>query len=298
MRFGLLICLCVLVTALDASEPPSIIRVTHDGRFKQRPVWSPDGKSLLFSQHTGDNKIMILQWTGENVPVQQLMSAVKLPQLDAIWSADGKWLAWTKVEQTPGQGNLDLWVSLADGSEPHLIAGNTAGLSHEEWASWSPDGKRLVFTSTFEKNQELYAVDVSGENRQRLTNDPAFDVHPHWSPDGRKIVFATSRWGDFELAVLDLATSTVTRLTTSRGLDDYPVWSPDGTQIAFTSNRDGNFEIYLIQADGSDPRNITQQPGSDNFPGWSPDGKVIFVSNRDNRFDLYQTTVPLSKPAF
>ena len=289
----LLFCWSVLTTSISAAETPALTRLTRDGHFKQRPVWSPDGKSLLFSQHIGD-KIMILQWTGENEPVQRMMPKVTLPQHDATWSADGLRLAWTKVEQTPGQGNLDLWTSLADGSEPRLLAGNKDGLSHEEWASWSPDGKQLVFTSTFEKNQELYVVDADGENRTRLTNDPAFDVHPHWSPDGKKIVFASSRWGDFELVVLNLEGSNVTRLTTSPGLDDFPVWSPDGTRIAFTSNRDGNFEIYLINADGTDPRNLTQQPGSDNFPGWSPDGKVIFVSNRDNRFDLYQTTVSLS----
>ena len=282
-------CLFCLLAGINAAEPPSVVRLTRDGRFKQRPVWSPDGKSLLYSQHTGD-KIILLQWTGDNVAPQRIMSKITLPLCDVTWSADGKRLAWSKVEQTPGQGNLDLWTSLADGSEPQLLAGNKAGLSHEEWASWAPDGKQLVFTSTFEGNQELYIVDAYGENRRRLTNDPAFDTHPHWSPDGQKIVFATSRWGDFELAVVNPDGSSVTRLTKSRGLDDFPVWSPDGSRIAFTSNRDGNFEIYVMQADGTGPRNISQQPGPDNFPGWSPDGKLTFVSNRDGGFDLYQTT--------
>lgn len=290
-----LLCAGLQVSSSSAADPPTVTRLTRDGRFKQRPVWSPDGKSLLFSQHTGD-KILLLQWTGENAPVQRLMPKITLPQYDAVWSADGKRLSWTKVEKTPGQGNLDLWTSLADGSEPRLLAGDKAGLSHEEWASWSPDGKRLVFTSTFEKNQELYVVDANGENRQRLTNDPAFDVHPHWSPDGKRIVFATSRWGDFELAIVDVDSLNVTRLTTSRGLDDYPVWSPDGTRIAFTSNRDGNFEIYVMQADGTQPQNITQHPGADNFPAWSPDGKLVFVSNREGSFDLYQTATPVSMP--
>lgn len=291
MAFGRSVFLGLLAATIGAGEPSGVTRLTRDGHFKQRPVWSPDGKALLFTQHTGD-KIMLMQWSGEQVPVQRVMPQLTLPHCDAAWSTDGKRIAWSKVEQTPGQGNLDLWTSLADGSEPHLLAGDKAGLSHEEWASWAPDGKRLVCTSTFEKNQELYVVDADGENRQRLTNDPAFDAHPQWSPDGKHVLFATSRWGDFELAVVAVDSLNVTRLTTSRGLDDYPVWSPDGSHIAFTSNRDGNFEIYVMQADGTHIRNVSQHAASDNFPGWSPDGKLVFVSNRDGGFDVYQLTIP------
>ncbi len=291
MAFGRSVFLGLLAATIGAGEPSGVTRLTRDGHFKQRPVWSPDGKALLFTQHTGD-KIMLMQWSGEQVPVRRVMPQLTLPHCDAAWSTDGKRIAWSKVEQTPGQGNLDLWTSLADGSEPCLLAGDKAGLSHEEWASWAPDGKRLVCTSTFEKNQELYVVDADGENRQRLTNDPAFDAHPQWSPDGKHVLFATSRWGDFELAVVAVDSLNVTRLTTSRGLDDYPVWSPDGSHIAFTSNRDGNFEIYVMQADGTHIRNVSQHAASDNFPGWSPDGKLVFVSNRDGGFDVYQLTIP------
>jgi TolB protein len=174
-------------------------------------------------------------------------------------------------------------------------------LSHEEWPSWSPDGKQFAFTSTRHGNQELYVADVEGGEWRRLTSDPAVDAHPAWSPDGRWIAFATSRWGDLEIALIQPDGRNLRRLTHSKGLDEYPSWSPDGKRLAFTSNRDGNLEIYVQPMSGEgtpEPggggraQNVTRNDAIDNFPAWTPDGRLGFVSNRDDGFDLYTIKVP------
>ena len=275
----------LVVPLAGADKPAGLVRLTHDGHFKQRPVWSPDGKQVIFSRHRG-GKIGLAVMASDG-SAEKTITAGKLPQYDACWSPDGARLAFTHVPQSGTQGNLDVYLAMADGSEPKLFAGDRGKLSHEEYPAWSPDGKRIAFSSTFEGNQELYLAEVNGSNRTRLTNDPAFDAHPAWSPDGRKIAFATSRWGDFEIGVVDADGGNLMRLTDSRGLDDYPVFSPDGTRIAFTSNRDGNFEIYVMDADGRNPRNATEHPALDNFPAWTPAGKLAFVSNRSGGFDIY-----------
>ena len=272
------------------NDAPAPIRLTHDGHFKQRPAWSPDGKQLVFSRHKGNRielALMSADGTGEKT-----LTTGKFPQYDACWSPDGAKLAFTHVAQTPGQGNLEVYLAKLDVFEPQKFAGDQGKLSHEEYPAWSPDGKWIAYSSTHEGNQELYVADAEGANHRRLTNDPAFDAHPAWSPDGRQIVCATSRWGDFEIAVIEVETGNVTRLTESRGLDDYPVFSPDGRRLAFLSNRDGNYEIYCSDAAGLHPVNITQHAAVDNFPAWTPAGKLGFVSNRDEVWDIYVTTVP------
>ena len=223
---------------------------------------------------------------------EKTITSGKLPQYDACWSPDGTRLAFTHVPQSGTQGNLDVYFAKADGSEPKLFAGDKGKLSHEEYPAWSPDGKRIAFSSTFEGNQELYVAEIGSPDRKRLTNDPALDAHPAWSPDGRKLAFATNRWGDFEIAVMDADGANLTRLTESRGLDDYPVFSPDGRRVAFTSNRDGNFEIYVMDADGRSAVNATQHEALDNFAAWTPDGKLTFVSNRAGGFDIFVVDAP------
>jgi len=280
-----------LPSALRAADPPaSPLRLTHDGHFKQRPVWSPDGKQVVFSRHrSGKIGLVVMAADGSD---QKVISSGKFPQYDASWSPDGTRLAFTNVPQSGTQGNLDVFLAKADGSDPQKFAGDQGKLSHEEYPAWSPDGKRIAWSSTSEGNQELYDADRDGSNRRRLTNHPALDAHPAWSPDGKQIAFATNRWGDFEIAVVDVDSGNLTRLTDSRGLDDYPVFSPDGRRIAFLSNRDGNSEIYIMNADGTNPVNATQNPALDSFPAWTPDGKLAFVSNRDAGFDIYVMGAP------
>ena len=77
--------------------------------------------------------------------------------------------------------------------------------------SWSPDGKRIVFTSGKDRriadgNWEIYVMDADGKNQQRLTEQHQNDWYPSWSPDGERIAFASDMRGDnenFEIYVMD-----------------------------------------------------------------------------------------------
>lgn len=286
-RLALVAALLNLVPSsnIAAAEPTVPVRLTHDGHFKERPVWSPDGKQVVFTRHRG-GKIGLVVMASDGTR-EKTITTGKFPQYDACWSADGLRLAFSHVSQSGTQGNLDIYLCNADGSDPQQFAGDKGQLSHEEYAAWSPDGKQIAFSSTFEGNQEIYLTAIDSINRKRLTNDPAFDAHPAWSPDGKRIAFATNRWGDFEICVLDIDDGNLTRLTESRGLDDYPAFSPDGKRLAFMSNRDGNFEIYVMDVDGGHPLNVTNDPAIDNFPAWTPNGRLAFVSNRAAGFDIY-----------
>jgi TolB protein len=271
------------------ADPPLPLgwkRITTDGAYKQRPVASPDGKYVYFTRHW-DESIGVFRCRLDGADEQRLFESPH-PRMDAVPDRGGKRLAFTWDKVTTGQGDMELYLADADGENPQPLFVSEGKLSHEEWASWSPDGEWIVSSSTRDDNPELYLVKTDGTERQRLTSDPAFDVHPAFSPDGKRIAFATNRWGDVEIALYDLETSLVARLTASPGLDDYPAWSPDGRQIAFVSNRDGNRELYVMQADGGRPRNVTRHDGADNFPSWTPSGELVFVSFRDGGCDIYQ----------
>ena len=276
--------IAVVHSQLVAAEP-ALTRLTTDGRLKQRPKWSPDGKTLIFARHVGAKIRLILLdvKTGK----ERRLTKNDNPMYDAVWSPDGKRLAFAFDKISPNQGDMDVHLIDADGKNQKPLAVSQGKLSHEESPAWSADGKRIAYSSTRDGNQELYVIGIDGKNRKRLTGNPAIDAHPAWSPDGKRIAFSTSRWGDLEIAVLELGTGNVTRLTHTKGLDDYPAWSPDGKRIAWTGNRRGNFDIFVMNADGTKPRNATNSPGIDNFPAWTPDGRLTFVSNRSGGFDIY-----------
>jgi len=161
---------------------------------------------------------------------------------------------------------------------------------------WSPDGKRLAFSSNRDGKSEIYVMNADGSDLKRLTNNLADDHGPIWSPDGSKILFDTERDGNKEVYVMTADGGNQTRLTRNNATDSATSWSPDGSQIAFASNRDTtnpyNFDIYLMNADGSNVRRIVDDPEFDAEPKWSPDGKkIIFVTGRTGNFDIYEANI-------
>jgi len=55
--------------------------------------------------------------------------------------------------------------------------------------AWSPDGKRIVFTSNRDGNYEIYMMSADGSSVRRVTNHPEKDDYATWHPDGKRILF-------------------------------------------------------------------------------------------------------------
>jgi Tol biopolymer transport system component len=289
------------LAVLQGSDPPDslkdgrLIRLTSDGFDKQRPNWSPDGRRLLFARHdSGGTRIYqyVLDFSTPKATLRRLTSRSE-PECNGAFSPDGVRVLFGAVTLSGTQGNFDIAVINVDGSGLKKVIGDGQTLAHQDWPSWSPDGKRFAFSSTHEGNQEIYTAAADGTDIVRVTQSPGLDAHPTWSPTGQTIAFATDRWGGLELAATQCDGTSLVRLTQSRGLDDYPAFSPDGSRLAFVSNRDGQFEIYVSAADGSSPVNLTHHPSRDTYPTWTPNGRgITFVSDRENGIDLCTQALP------
>ena len=275
------------------------VRITTDGAYKHRPAWSPDGKSLFFARHEGGgNSIFIRILTPGSNDEPKRLTKRKEPEYNAVVSPDGKQVLYTPITLSGTQGNLDIALTPIDGSaDPKTVAGDTGKLSHQDWPAWLPDGRRFVFNSTHEGNQELYLGTVDGSKPlERLTQSPGQDVHPTVSPDGKFILFATDRWGGFELARLDIENKAISRITKSPGLDDYPAIAPDGKSFAFVSNRSGNLEIWLGDFQNHMSQ-VTRDDAPDLFPTFHPDGnKITYVSGHTGNTDIFQIAIPPGWP--
>ncbi|MDX1557119.1 MAG: hypothetical protein R3212_13905, partial [Xanthomonadales bacterium] len=135
----------------------------------------------------------------------------------------------------------------------------------DAYASWSPDGSRIVFVSTRAGNWDIWAIDANGENLAQLTDHEADDHYPAFSPDGTTIAFVSARdTGDFDLFLMDADGGNQRRLNRHEALDVHPVWHPDGQSLLFNSSRadpeSENLDIYRINVDGSDIRQLSSGP--------------------------------------
>ncbi len=110
-----------------------------------------------------------------------------------------------------------IFVMNADGSDVTLVT-NNAALNFGP--VWSPEGRRIVFSSNVGGDFQIYVIGADGTGMTQVTN-AAQAFNPVWSPDGRRIAFNSNRDGSFQVYVVNADGSEMTRLTQDAG-DDAP----------------------------------------------------------------------------
>ncbi len=225
-----------------------------------------------------------------------------------LYSSTFKHSAECPVKPDRSQGyvwplsELEIYTSKPDGTDLRQLTDNGA---YNAETTLSPDGKRLIFTSTRDGDLDLYTMNVDGTDIRRITNRVGYDGGAFFSPDGRQIVWRAGYPGtaadsaDYlrllgqrlvrpsrvELWVANADGSNPRQITSLGGANFAPFWHPDGKRIIFSSNykdpHSGHFDLYIINADGTGLEQVTTAPEFDGFPMFSPDGKkLVWASNR------------------
>jgi Tol biopolymer transport system component len=90
-----------------------------------------------------------------------------------------------------------------------LVAGVPGTGRFDHAPAFSPDGRRIAFSTTRQGDSEIYAIDVNGRRLQELTFRPTADDDPAWSSDGRFIAFESFENGNFDIWIMraEVATS-------------------------------------------------------------------------------------------
>jgi TolB protein len=198
---------------------------------------------------------------------------------------------------------FDIYTADPDGADLRKIGSSP---HYDAEATISPDGSRIVFTSTRDGDLEIYTMNADGTDIRRLTREPGYDGGAFFSTDGRRIVYRAHhpetaeeladyrrllsrnliRPSQLDIYVMDADGSNRVRVTDNGAANFAPYMHPDGERIIFSSNMDDpderNFELYMIRVDGTGLERITNSPEFDGFPMFSADGRqLVFASNRN-----------------
>jgi TolB protein len=199
--------------------------------------------------------------------------------------------------------SYEIFVADKEGNQVAQLTDNDA---YDAEATLSPQGDKIVFTSTRDGDLDLYTMDVDGSNVQRVTDSLGYDGGAFFSPDGSKLVFRSSRprtpeaqqeYREFlarglvaptnmEIYVCNVDGSDLKKITSLGNANWAPFFHPSGEKIIFSSNHASGgrtFNLYMINLDGSGLEQITYDTVFDAFPMFSFDGKkLLFSSNRNN----------------
>ncbi len=132
----------------------------------------------------------------------------------------------------------------------------TGGPTIDRQPAFSPDGRRVVFSSDRSGSLDLWSLEVATGAVRRLTFDAADDWDPHWSPDGKNLLWSSNRSGHFEIWMAE-TDGTGARQVTSDGVDaENPTMSSDGSWIVYSSSNPATPGIWKIRPDGSEATHL------------------------------------------
>ncbi len=221
---------------------------------------SPDGTRLLFTRRDarGFSEVHVL---GAGDVDSTALNGGASP----AWSPDGEQIAYTSRTE----GNLEVYVMGADGSNPQPITDNPA---RDYAPSWSPDGSRLAFKSTREDEVAIYVINADRTGLRRLGTTDAISHPPSWSPDGTQLLYTRRVEGESAVYVVDLESAETSRLLTLGTTARVPVWSPDGEAVLLALIMDGQPDIYRVDVESGERMRLTDDPAWDWYPtvvsGW------------------------------
>ena len=229
--------------------------------------WMPDGKLVYDSVSSGKMSGWSIEADGKN-PSQLINDALLYAA-----SPNGRYLVYKKT--------ASLWrTDLKDGSEKQLMNGI--------WATFSPDGKWIVYTA-YNERVTISRVSVDGGEPKLIYGGIIGGINPKVSPDGKTVAFTV--FGKINLVAFEGGEIIKTFDTRPERIENINKqnlqWTPDGRGIYFIALNDGVSNIWRQPIDGSPPVQVTKFETGRIFNfAYSPDGKQLALSRGSLNSDV------------
>lgn len=272
--------------------------------------WAPDGLRIAYlaEAESGGQQLFVRWLDAPNAATQLTYGPGSVA--NPVWSPDGRWLAFTQVVPAPGPSlRIDepapppgaTWAEpprVTDGtvgsSRLFLVAADGRGGARELTggsgpASWTPDGRHLVYGS----GGRIGIVDVARGVAKTLTPAGGRWSDPAVSPDGRLIAMLGFERGPEErfsyraneVYVIGTDGSGLRRLT-SLEADLRPrftpqlFWRGDGRGVYYTGHWHGSVNLYFVPTEGGEARVLTRSPRHVTLSSLARTGQAVGIRDQ------------------
>jgi tricorn protease len=189
----------------------------------------------------------------------------------------------------------DIWVMSKTGGTAIQL---THSPGEESWPRFSPDGKQIGFTASYNGNSDVFAMPVTGGVPTRITYNSFTDRMIDWHPNGKQILFASTRENGVsrlsQFFLVDKKGGFPEKLAIPYG--ELASFSPDGNHLAYITKITENYpfkryrggltsDIIIYNTKTNTTERITTDEANDGKPAWAGN-KVYFLSDRDENMRL------------
>jgi len=247
--------------------------------------FSVSNTGVLVYRATGEvlSRLAWLDRSGREIEEIMPAADVRAPAV----SPDGRRVIVRRREMEGA--NLDLWMI-------EQARGTTTRFTFDPAADgnpiWSPDGSRIVWSTSRGGKEGLYSKSSAGIGEEQLVIATDGQTIPSdWSPDGRHLLFydfAAGQRANIKLLPVD-GDRTAKPLVATTFFERNGVFSPNGRWIAYESDESGRLEVYVMAFEGPAGKwQVSTRGGHD--PVWSRDGRELFYLTDDYKL----MTVPIA----
>jgi TolB protein len=245
--------------------------------------------------HVGKSQlIMGKKYKGPISSTRKLAHTFSNDVLEALTGKPGMFLSKIVVGSDKGQGDYkEIFIMDWDGANAEKV---TSHRSISLSPAWSPDGKRIAYTSyvvrskTKMRNADMFLYNIQSGKRELISFRQGLNSGACFAPDNKTIFLTISQQGAPDLYKMSFDGTLQGKITNgpNSAMNVEPAVSPDGSKVAFSSDRSGRPMIYTMGADGSNVKRITFAGVYNSTPAWSPDGKKIaFAGQSEDHFDIF-----------
>jgi Tol biopolymer transport system component/DNA-binding winged helix-turn-helix (wHTH) protein len=222
----------LLVVPANAVDTDHLERIDIAGSDVYEPsviVRGPDREVDLAFGHEFSNWDIWGTSVGSNrsspTPLAASIRADEAPS----FSPDGLRLAFNSARS----GAEEIWVSMADGSQPRQLTHFNSGIANSP--RWSPDGQWIAFDATINNNRDIYVIRADGGSPVRMTREFSTEAQPSWSRNGQWLYFMSDRSGSQQIWKMPAGGGQPSQVTQKGGYQAFE--SPDGITVYYAKQR-------------------------------------------------------------
>lgn len=254
---------------------------TRGNSIDRQPVYSPDGKSILYSS-IGSGNLDLMEITIETGSVKRVTDD-QADDWDPAYTPDGKHILWSSNRN----GHFEIWMAFTDGSGSRQITND--GVDAEN-PTMTHDQRWIVYNSYNQKQIGIWKIHPDGSGATQLV--AGLTQQPEVSPDGKFVAYAwykqsvVGSTAYIHIANFDTGATIPFELKAEHGRCR---WMPDGKSIAYIDlNERGDLGIFVQDFIPGKDTFATRRPLAGFDPdkqtetfGISPDGNSITLTEME-----------------